>query len=74
MTATLENLLDVMREHGWSDTGPDHDAARWLKETLGDREELEGSIQSLEDELDETEAKLLSAEMEIEQLKAGAKP
>ena len=30
----LSDILDVLREHGWSETGPGHDPARWLKDHI----------------------------------------
>lgn len=45
----LNDLLDVLRDNGWSDTGPDHDAVQWLKEYMADCEGLQKAADDAED-------------------------
>jgi hypothetical protein len=57
----LSELLDVMREHGWSETGPDHDPVRWLKEHI---EWLEGRASDAEREAESVQSELARREDE----------
>lgn len=61
-----EELREVMREHGWSETGQEHDPVQWLKgelETLNRLREEEAAYGSTVDELED-------AKEEIDNLKA----
>jgi hypothetical protein len=44
------DLLDVMRENGWSETGQDYDAVRWLKASLGEADESRREADRLSEE------------------------
>ena len=61
----LNDLLDVLRDHGWSDTGPDHDPVKWLKDHWRDvleaqhaQEDAERDAERERERADEAESKL----------------
>jgi DNA invertase Pin-like site-specific DNA recombinase len=63
-----EELLDVMRDHGWRETGPGYDPAQWLKDELGENrvsmgvhEEVEHQLRRALEDLEEERGRATAA-------------
>ena len=65
----LNDILQVLRDHGWSETGPDHDPARWLRDHFTDLTDSEQAVIEAERAVEAAEEDKHTAEHEAETLK-----
>ena len=65
----LDEILDVLRSHGWSETGPSHDAVRWLREEFEVIDDLRSQLLAAEEAQYAAEREQEEAETDAETAK-----